>query len=71
MNENKKPILVGGIGEINFGKQYRQGNRVYDSRGIAMALTAQPLGNTGGYTYLYLVEENGQDKKAREYLQRE
>lgn len=37
-----KPKLVGGIGKINFGKQYRQGNRVYDSNGIAMCLTAQP-----------------------------
>ena len=25
--------------------------------GSAMALTAQPLGNTGGYTYLYVVRE--------------
>ena len=25
--------------------------------GAAMALTAQPLGNTGGYTYLYVVRE--------------
>ena len=48
--------LVGGFGEINFGKQYRQGNRVYDSEGIAMCLTAQPLGNTGGNSYLYKVD---------------
>lgn len=53
-----KPTLVGGIGNINFGKQYRQGNRVYDSTAIAMCLTAQPLGNTGGYSYLYLVSDN-------------
>ena len=33
-----KPVLVGGIGEINFGKQFRQGNRVYDADAIAMAL---------------------------------
>lgn len=51
------PNLVGGIGEKNFGKQYRQGNRVYDSNEIAMALNAQPVGNTGGYSYLYAVEE--------------
>ena len=50
-----KPILVGGIGEINFGNQYRQGNRIYNSENIAMALTAHPVGNTGGFTYLYLV----------------
>ncbi len=47
--------MVGGIGEINFGKQFRQGNRVYDSNAIAMCLTAQPLGNAGGYSYLYAV----------------
>ena len=40
---------------MNFGKQYRQGNRVYDSNSCAMALTTQPLGNQGGYSYLYLV----------------
>ena len=51
------PILLGGFGDINFGKQYRQGNRVYASWGSVMALTAQPLGNTGGYTYLYVVRE--------------
>lgn len=51
-----KPKLVGGIGKINFGKQYRQGNRVYDSDEIAMCLTAQPVGNAGGNSYLYLVK---------------
>lgn len=50
-------MLVGGIGEKNFGKQYRQGNRVYDSNAIAMCLLAEPVGNTGGYSYLYVVEE--------------
>ena len=53
---NTKPVLVGGLGKINFGKQYRQGNRVYDSREIAMCLTAQPLGNASGYSYLYVVK---------------
>lgn len=53
---NKEPQILGGIGEINFGKQYRQGNRVYNSNACAMALTSNPLGNTGGYTYLYLVK---------------
>lgn len=57
--ENNKPVLLTGFGEINFGKQYRQGNRVYDSRAIAMALNAEPVGNTGGYSYLYLVVVNG------------
>ena len=52
-----KPVLIGGFGEINFGKQYRQGNRVYDSDAIAMCLNAQPVGNTGGYSYLYVVSE--------------
>lgn len=54
------PKLVGGFGETNFGSQFRQGNRVYDSNAIAMCLTASPLGNTGGNSYLYTVDvENG------------
>lgn len=48
-----EPIIVGGIGEHDFGKQNRQGNRVYSSEGVSCALTAQPLGNAGGYSYLY------------------
>lgn len=51
-------MLVGGVGKINFGKQYRQGNRIYSAGHIAMCLTAQPVGNAGGYTYLYLVEQD-------------
>lgn len=52
-----EPKLVGGVGEINFGTQYRQGNRVYDSDAIAMALMVGPVGNAGGNSYLYKVEE--------------
>ena len=52
-----KPILVGGIGERNFGSQYRQGNRIYDSNAVAMCLTAQPVGNAGGNSYLYSVDD--------------
>ena len=51
-----KPKLIGGIGEINFGKQYRQGNRVYSANHIAMCLVAQPVGNSGGNSYLYLAD---------------
>lgn len=59
-----KPELLSGFGEINFGKQYRQGNRIYDSREVAMCLTSSPIGNTGGHSYLYVVEQNdkGGDK---------
>lgn len=56
MDTESKPLLVGGLGEINFGKQYRQGNRVYSSNHIAMAILVEPVGNMGGYSYLYLVE---------------
>ena len=56
--KNPNPKLVGGFGEINFGKQYRQGNRVYDSESVAMCLTAQLLGNAGGNSYLYLIDES-------------
>ena len=50
------PILVGGIGEKNFGNHYRQGNRIYSSNAIATCLLAQPVGNAGGWTCLYTVE---------------
>lgn len=53
------PKLVGGVGEINFGKQFRQGNRIYDANEVAMCLMAQPVGNTGGYSYLYQIEDKG------------
>lgn len=36
-----KPRLVGGFGEINFGKQYRQGNRIYDADAIAYMLSEE------------------------------
>jgi len=29
---------------------------------IAMALNAEPVGNTGGYSYLYLVLDDGENK---------
>lgn len=57
-----KPKLMGGSGEINFGKQYRQGNQIY-AAAIAMCVLAQPVGNTGGYSYLYLIKRNSQEKK--------
>lgn len=62
MNSKYAPQLVGGVGPINFGKQWRQGNRVYDSDSIAMALTASSLGNAGGYSYLYTVKSREVDE---------
>ena len=49
------PVLLGGIGEMNFGKQSRQGNRVYDSNAVAICLLSQPVGKSGGNSYLYAV----------------
>ena len=51
---------------MNFGKQFRQDNRVYDSDHVAMCLTAQPLGNAGGYSYLYIVKPNFNNPSIRE-----
>ena len=65
--EDIKPELVGGIGELNFGKQFRQGNRVYDGESIAMCLTARPLGNAGGYSYLYAVKNDSEDDGMETY----
>lgn len=58
-----EPKLVGGVGEINFGKQYRQGNRIYDADEVACCLTAEPVGNTGGNSYLYKVNEQPNKKQ--------
>lgn len=52
-----KPKMIGGIGEKNFGNSFRQGNRIYDSNGVATCLTASPTGNAGGYTTLYAVDK--------------
>lgn len=60
-------MLVGGVGEINFGKQYRQGNRIYDSNHIAMCLTAEPVGNAGGYSYLYIIDDTYKNRPVRLY----
>jgi hypothetical protein len=58
-----------GFGEINFGKQYRQGNRVYSSDHIAMALNASPVGNMGGYSYLYIVDDLYANREPRLYTE--
>ena len=63
-----KPVLVGGIGEINFGKQFRQGNRVYSSENVAMACLAQPVGNAGGFSYLYAVNDTNKIKVVGNYM---
>lgn len=49
--------MVGGIGDKNFGNQFRQGNRVYSIDGIAPCCMASPTGNAAGYSSLILVEE--------------
>lgn len=43
-----EPQVIGGVGEINFGKQYRQGNRVYASDKISPALLANNGNASGG-----------------------
>lgn len=58
-----EPELIGGIGEINFGKQFRQGNRVYSSDATAMCLNSQPIGNTGGNSYLYSIRTKEKTKQ--------
>ena len=49
------PAVIGGIGEKNFGHQYREGNRVYDGMNVATALKASNVGNAGGASNLYSV----------------
>lgn len=49
------PAVIGGIGEKNFGHQYRESNRVYDGMNVATALKASNVGNIGGASNLYSV----------------
>lgn len=59
-------IFVGGItgkskwldNGKSLSRNFRQGNRVYHADGMATALTSQPVDSTGGFTSLYLVDEN-------------
>lgn len=37
---NDKPKVIGGVGEKTFGKQYPQGNRIYDVGHVSPALQA-------------------------------
>ena len=55
---NTQPFVMGGIGEQNFGKQFRQGNRIYCVDTIATSLMANPVGNAAGYSNLYGSIEN-------------
>ena len=49
-------MLVGGFGEKCFGSQYRQGNRVYDSNAVAMAVLAGSVGGQAvNHTYTWLM----------------
>lgn len=57
--ENSTCVVFGGVGNKNFGKQYRQGNRIYDSDALATCLQASPLGNTGGNSHLYKIDQIG------------
>ena len=54
--------MLGGITDNMYrNKSWYPGDRVYDSQGIAVTL-AGPCGRTGGYTALYLVEENDKQR---------
>ena len=60
------PRCLGGFGEINFGKQCKPGNRVYDSRCVAMCCMSNSMGYMGGASYMYLVIENDIERKDKD-----
>lgn len=62
--DNNKLIFLGGLESslwLNNGKKlsrnFRQGYRVYDSRGLANTLPSSSIGGLGGNSGLYLVIE--------------
>ena len=65
-----EPQVIGGVGEINFGKQYRQGNRVYASDKISPALVANNGNASGGSVLInepLLIKEATQKGYAEAY----
>ena len=58
------PVLLGGIGDKLWGDTIRTGDRVYDSRGVGVAVTANG-GGIGGRSLLYLVEEDMNNAKLK------
>lgn len=68
MSKDEKivPKVIGGIGEKTFGKQWRQGDRVYDGEKIATAVEAHPVGNSGGNTNLYSLEVEAKEATERD-----
>ena len=76
-DENPKIIegldFVGGIGDKDWvgdnkklSRNYPQGNRVYNSKGIACTQTSNG-GGLGSYTGLYLTKDNGENERVIEY----
>ncbi len=66
--------FVGGVGKPKriddgkeFSRNFNQGNRVYNSKGITAALSAEPVGGSGGHTGLYAMRgrnpDNPSDRK--------
>ncbi|MBO1582697.1 DNA (cytosine-5-)-methyltransferase [Bacillus sp. XF8] len=47
----------------NLSRNFKQGNRVYDSDGIATTLTSQSVGGLGGQTSLYKIDGGHQEPK--------
>ena len=65
--------FVGGIGDKDWAgdnkklsRNYPQGNRVYNSKGIACTQTSNG-GGLGSYTGLYLTKDNGKNERVIEY----
>ena len=56
INDTLVPNVVGGVGEKDFGKQYRQGNRIYDTKCVSPALMANN-GNASGGSLLILDQQ--------------
>lgn len=51
------PQLVGGVGENDWNGQFHQGDRVYDANAVAVTLSSQGGGLTGGSTALYAIAD--------------
>lgn len=69
LKENCELIFLFGLGDNfwlddgkKFSRNYKQGYRVYDSRGSSVALTASG-GGMGGVSGMYLVKRRIKERK--------
>ena len=64
-NEDTNKLIQ--VGTFDKPEWIEARRRVYSSENVAMACLAQPVGNTGGFSYLYLIDDTYKNREPRLY----